>query len=44
MREQIKTLLKLFKNTWLFVLIAALLGTLALHLLPIVLKFFMDKL
>ena len=29
---------------WLFVLIFALLGTLVLHLLPIVLKNFMDKL
>ncbi len=44
MKEQIKTLVKLFKNTWLLVLIAALLGTLVLHLLPIVLKNFMDKL
>jgi len=43
MREQIKTLVKLLKNTWLLVLIAALLGTLVLHLLPIVLKNFMDK-
>ena len=43
MREQIKTLVKLFKGTWLLVLMAALIGTLALHLLPIVLKNFMDK-
>ena len=43
-KEQIKTLVKLFKSTWLFVLIFALLGTLVLHLLPIVLKNFMDKL
>jgi len=44
MKEQIKTLVKLFKNTWLLVLIAALLVTLVLQLLPIVLKNFMDKL
>jgi len=44
MKEQIKTLVKLFKNTWLLVLIAALLLTLVLQLLPIVLKNFMDKL
>ena len=43
MKEQIKTLVKLFKSTWLFILIAALMGTLVLHLLPIVLKNFMDK-
>jgi hypothetical protein len=43
MKEQIKTLVKLFKGTWLFVLIAALIGTLVLHLLPIVVKNFMDK-
>jgi hypothetical protein len=43
MKEQIKTLVKLFKNTWLLVLIAALLVTLVLQLLPIVLKNFMDK-
>ena len=43
MKEQIKTLVKLFKNTWLLVLILALLGTFVLHLLPIVLKNFMDK-
>lgn len=42
MKEQIKTLVKLFKGTWLFVLIAALIGTLVLHLLPIVV-YFMDK-
>jgi hypothetical protein len=41
---QIIILVKLFKSTWLFVLIFALLGTLVLHLLPIVLKNFMDKL
>jgi hypothetical protein len=43
MKEQIKTLVKLFKDTWLIVLIAALLGTLLLHLLPDVVKNFMDR-
>ncbi len=43
MKEQIKTLVKLFKGTWLFILIFALIGTLVLYLLPIVLKNFMDK-
>jgi len=43
MKEQIKTLVKLIKDTWLLVLILALLGTIILHLLPIVLKNFMDK-
>lgn len=43
MKEQIKTLVKLFKSTWLIVLIMALIGTLALQLLPMVLKNFMDK-
>ena len=43
MKEQIKTLVKLFKNTWLLILIAALLGTFALQVLPTVLKNFMDK-
>ncbi len=43
MKEQIKILVKLFKSTWLIVLIAALIGTLLLHLLPMVLKNFMDK-
>jgi len=43
MKQQIKTLVKLFKGTWLFVLIAALIGTLVLHLLPMVVKNFMDK-
>ena len=38
-----ETLVKLFKSTWLFVLIFALLGTLVLHLLPMVVKNFMDK-
>ena len=33
MKEQIKTLVKLFKGTWLFVLIAALIGTF-LYFLP----------
>ena len=32
-----------WRSTWLFVLIAALIGTLALHLLPMVVKNFMDK-
>ena len=43
MKEQIKTLVKLFKNTWLLILIIALLGTFVLQLLPTVLKNFMDK-
>ena len=43
MKEQIKTLVKLFKSTWLIVLITALIGTLVLHLLPMVLKNFIDK-
>jgi hypothetical protein len=43
MKEQIKTLVKLFKSTWLIVLITALIGTLVLHLLPMVLKNFMGK-
>ena len=43
MKEQIKTLVKLFKGTWLIVLIAALLGTLLLHLLPDVVKNFMGR-
>ena len=38
-----ETLVKLFKGTWLFVLIAALIGTLVLHLFPMVVKNFMDK-
>ena len=44
MKEQIKILVKLFKSTWLIVLIAALMGAVVLQLLPIVLKNFMDKL
>lgn len=43
MKEQIKTLVKLFKGTWLIVLITALMGTLLLHLLPDVVKNFMDR-
>ena len=43
MKEQIKTLVKLFKDTWLIVLIVALMGTLLLHLLPYVVKNFMDR-
>ena len=43
MKEQIKTLIKLFKNTWLIVLIVVLMGTLLLHLLPDVVKNFMDR-
>ena len=43
MKEQIKTLVKLFKDTWLIVLIAALMGTLLLDLLPDVVKNFMGR-
>jgi cytochrome c biogenesis protein ResB len=43
MKEQIKILVKLFKSTWLMALILALICTLVLHLLPMVLKNFMDK-
>ena len=43
MKEQIKTLVKLFKSTWLIALITALLGALVLQLLPMALKNFMDK-
>ena len=43
MKEQIKTLVKLFKGTWLIVLITVLIGALLLHFLPDVVKNFMDR-